>query len=133
VRAGGRAPILEPQACSSLAWRDHQARWRVRQLVRDRAALPGLRPGSIYLGAGRGRRLRRRLGLEAADAVADVDPWPVDVDRSDWGSVAPISLHWRIVSLLFLDLPSVADLERGLADRKADVVARGWPAKRGSG
>ena len=83
----------------------------------------------------------QRLALEAAHAIADADPWPVEYDRSDWGSVTPISLYRRrladdppaqtlrttrrIVSLPLLDLPSVADLERELADRKADLVARG--------
>ena len=82
-----------------------------------------------------------RLALEAAHAIADADPWPVEFDRSDWGSVTPISLYRRrvaddppaqplrtarrIVSLPLLDLPSVADLERELAERKADLAARG--------
>ena len=68
-----------------------------------------------------------RLALEAAHAVADADPvgrsW---IDRSDWGSVTPISLYRRrladeqptqvlrtarrIVSLPLLELPSVDDL-----------------------
>ena len=83
----------------------------------------------------------QRVALEAAHAIADADPWPVEFDRSDWGSVTPISLYRRrvaddppgqplrtarrIVSLPLLDLPSVADLERELAERKADLVARG--------
>ena len=83
----------------------------------------------------------QRIALEAAHAIADADPWPVEFDRSDWGSVTPISLYRRrvaedppaqplrtsrrIVSLPLLDLPSVADLERELAERKADLVARG--------
>jgi hypothetical protein len=83
----------------------------------------------------------QRLALEAAHAIADADPWPVEFERSDWGSVTPISLYRRrlaadppgqplrtsrrIVSLPLLDLPSVADLERELAERKADLAARG--------
>lgn len=81
-----------------------------------------------------------RLALEAVHAIADADPWATEVDRSDWGSVTPISLYRRrladdqppqvlrtarrIVSLPFLDLPTVADLERELAERRADLVAR---------
>ena len=37
----------------------------------------------------------------------------------------PLRTTRRIVSLPLLDLPSVADLERELAERKADLVARG--------
>ena len=65
-----------------------------------------------------------RLALEAGHAIADADPWAVEIDRSDWGSVTPISLYRRrlaaeqppqvlrtarrIVSLPLLELPSVA-------------------------
>ena len=82
-----------------------------------------------------------RLALEAQHAIADADPWDVEIDRSDWGSVTPISLYRRrladeqppqllrtarrIVSLPLLDLPSVADLERELEERRGDLVARG--------
>lgn len=81
-----------------------------------------------------------RLALEAAHASADAHPWEIDIDRSDWGSVTPISLYRRrladeqprqvlrtarrIVSLPLLDLPSVADLERELQERRADLIAR---------
>jgi neutral ceramidase len=81
-----------------------------------------------------------RLALEAAHAVADADPWAMEIDRSDWGSVTPISLYRkrladeqpaqvlrtarRIVSFPLLPLPSVADLERELAERRADLAAR---------
>jgi neutral ceramidase len=81
-----------------------------------------------------------RIALEAAHAVADANPWAVEVDRSDWGSVTPISLYRRrladdqppqalrstrrIVSLPFLELPPAKDLERELAERRADLVAR---------
>ena len=36
-----------------------------------------------------------RIALEAAHAVADASPWAVEIDRSDWGSVTPISLYRR--------------------------------------
>ena len=86
-----------------------------------------------------------RLALEAAHAIADADPWAVEIDRSDWGSVTPISLYRRrlaaeqppqvlrtarrIVSLPLLDLPSVADLGAELAERRADLAARGRPGE----
>ena len=72
-----------------------------------------------------------RLALETAHALADADPWVVEIDHSDWGSVTPISLYRRrladeqppqplrtarrIVSLPFLELPPAVDLERELA------------------
>ena len=81
-----------------------------------------------------------RLALEAAHAIADQEPWAVSIDRSDWGSVTPISLYRRrladdqsgqvlrfarrIVSLPLLELPEVAELERELAERRADLAAR---------
>lgn len=81
-----------------------------------------------------------RIALEAARAVADADPWATEVDRGDWGSVTPISLYRRrladtqapqllrstrrIVSLPLLELPTSADLERELSDRRADLAAR---------
>lgn len=81
-----------------------------------------------------------RIAIEAAHAVADADPWLVEIDRSDWGSVTPISLYRRrladeqppqplrtarrIVSFPLLDLPSVEDLERELGERRADLAAR---------
>jgi hypothetical protein len=81
-----------------------------------------------------------RIAMEAHHAIIDAAPWAIEIDRSDWGSVTPISLYRRrladdqppqvlrtgrrIVSLPFLDLPAVADLERELAERRADLVAR---------
>lgn len=81
-----------------------------------------------------------RVALEAQHAVAGTDPWAIEIDRSDWGSVTPISLYRRrladeqppqvlrtarrIVSLPFQDLPSAADLERELEERRADLIAR---------
>lgn len=81
-----------------------------------------------------------RLALEAAHAVADVDPRAIEIDRSEFGSVTPIHLYRRrvaddqpaqalatarrIVSLPLLDLPPVADLERELEERRADLEAR---------
>jgi neutral ceramidase len=81
-----------------------------------------------------------RLALEVAHAVADADPWQVEIDRSDWGSVTPISLYRRrladvqppqvlrtarrIVSLPLLELPLVAELERELDERRADLSTR---------
>lgn len=81
-----------------------------------------------------------RIALEAVHAIADAEPWAVDIDRSDWGSVTPISLYRRrvadgqppqllrtarrIVSLPLLELPSVVDLERELGERRADLAAR---------
>lgn len=81
-----------------------------------------------------------RVALEAAHAIADAHPWSVQIDRSDWGSVTPISLYRRrlagvqppqtlrstrrILSLPLLELPPVADLERELADRRADLATR---------
>ncbi len=85
-------------------------------------------------------RFGARLAEEAHHAIIDADPWAVEIDRSDWGSVTPISLYRRrladeqppqvlrtarrIVSLPLLELPSVADLERELAERRADLIAR---------
>jgi hypothetical protein len=81
-----------------------------------------------------------RVALEAHHAVADAHPWAIEIDRSDWGSVTPISLYRRrladeqppqplrmarrIVSLPLLELPPVADLERELVERRADLVSR---------
>ncbi len=81
-----------------------------------------------------------RLALEAAHAIADADPWAIEIDRSDWGSVSPISLYRRrraevqggqtlktsrrIVALPLLDLPSVAELEQELVERRSDLLAR---------
>ncbi len=81
-----------------------------------------------------------RIALEAAHAVADASPWAVEIDRSDWGSVTPISLYRRrladaqptqalrsarrIVSLPLVELPPPEDLERELAERRADLATR---------
>ena len=82
-----------------------------------------------------------RVALEAQHALADAEPWTVEIDRSDWGSVTPIALYRRrlaarqpaqrlatarrIVSLPLMDLPPVADLESELAERRADLQGRG--------
>ena len=81
-----------------------------------------------------------RLALEAAHAVADRDPREIEMEHLDWGSVTPISLYRRrlaagqpepllrsarrIVSLPLLAAPPVADLERELAERRADLRRR---------
>ena len=81
-----------------------------------------------------------RIALEAHHATVDTEPWQVEIDRSDWGSVTPISLYRRrladdqpsqalrstrrIVSLPLLPLPPIADLERELAERRADLMVR---------
>ncbi len=81
-----------------------------------------------------------RVALEAIHATADAEPWALDIDRSDWGSVTPISLYRRrvaddqppqalrtarrIVSLPLLDPPSVEGLERELVERRADLATR---------
>lgn len=82
----------------------------------------------------------RRLALEATHAVADAHPWPIEIDRSDWGSVTPISLYRRrlaleqppqplrsarrIVSLPLFEPPPVADLEHELVERREDLAVR---------
>jgi hypothetical protein len=81
-----------------------------------------------------------RLALEAHHAIADAGPWVTDIERSDWGSVTPISLYRRrladvqppqvlgtarrIVSLPLQDLPPIDDLRRELEERRADLEAR---------
>lgn len=128
--------------------------------LRDSLAANGIRPGgvTVFLQGAAGDALPleafrdddgalvaaevfgERLALEAVHAIAHADPWAVEIDRSDWGSVTPISLYRRrladeqppqvlrtarrIVSLPLLELPSVADLERELAERRADLIAR---------
>ncbi len=81
-----------------------------------------------------------RLALEAAHVIADLDPRPTTIERSDYGSVAPISLYRRrlvqdppaqllrtarrLVTLPFQDLPAVEALDSELGDRRADLAAR---------
>jgi neutral ceramidase len=81
-----------------------------------------------------------RLALEAEHAMSDAEPWAIEVDRSDWGSVTPISRYRRrlavaqpppplrtgrrIVSLPLLDAPAIPDLQRELEDRREDLAAR---------
>ncbi|MEO6206404.1 MAG: hypothetical protein ABIP77_00455 [Candidatus Limnocylindrales bacterium] len=81
-----------------------------------------------------------RLALEAHHAIVDVDPWAVEIDRSDWGSVTPIALYRRrladeqptqvlrtsrrIVSLPLLELPPIDGLRRELDERRADLESR---------
>ena len=81
-----------------------------------------------------------RLALEAAHAIADRDPREIVVERLAYGSVTPISLYRRrladvqpvpalrsarrVVPLPLLEAPPVADLERELGDRRADLQRR---------
>ncbi|MGK2851465.1 MAG: hypothetical protein ACSLFN_11205 [Candidatus Limnocylindrales bacterium] len=81
-----------------------------------------------------------RIALAAHHAIVDSEPWAVEIERSDWGSVTPISLYRRrlaevqptqvlrtsrrIVSLPLLDLPPIDDLRRELEERRADLAAR---------
>ncbi|MEO5964303.1 MAG: hypothetical protein ABIR11_02465, partial [Candidatus Limnocylindrales bacterium] len=90
---------------------------------------------------GSAKAVGERLALEAAHAIADRDPRAIDVARLGYGSVTPIHLYRRrlardqplpvlrsarrIVSLPLLDAPPPADLERELAERRADLQARG--------
>jgi hypothetical protein len=128
--------------------------------LRDSLSDLGLRPGAVtvFLQGAAGdalpleafrdddaaevaaQRFGERVALEAHHAIADVDPWAIEIEHADWGSVTPISLYRRrlaaeqpaqllrtarrIVSLPLLDLPPVADLERELAERRADLTAR---------
>lgn len=84
--------------------------------------------------------LGERVALEAAHAVADAEPWDITIDRSDWGSVTPISLYRRrladeqppqplrsvrrIVSLPLMELARIEDLERELGERREDLSGR---------
>jgi len=77
-----------------------------------------------------------RLGLEAVHAVVDKDPRVIEIEKVNYGSVTPISLYRRRVvspqpsqpiasARKVLQLPlnpslSVADMEKELAERKAD-------------
>jgi neutral ceramidase len=81
-----------------------------------------------------------RIALEAAHAVADRDPRELVVERLEYGSVTPIGLYRRrlavaqpepalrsvrrIVRLPLLAAPPVEDLERELAERRADLARR---------
>jgi hypothetical protein len=81
-----------------------------------------------------------RIAVEAHHAIVDAHPWAIEIERADWGSVTPIALYRRrlaaeqppqvlrtarrIVSLPLLDLPPIADLERELDERRADLQAR---------
>ena len=81
-----------------------------------------------------------RLALEAAHAVVDRDPREIEARQLDYGSVTPISLYRRhlaaaqpeplvrsvrrIVSLPLLQAPPAADMERELAERRADLRRR---------
>lgn len=128
--------------------------------LRDSLSNLGLRPGAVtvFLQGAAGdalpleafrdddaaeaaaERFGERVALEAQRAMADADPWAVEIEHMDWGSVTPISLYRRrlsaeqpaqvlrtarrVVFLPLLDLPPVADLERELAERRADLAAR---------
>jgi hypothetical protein len=81
-----------------------------------------------------------RIALEAHRAIIDREPWAVQIDRSEWGSVTPISLYRRrladdqppqllrttrrIVSLPLQEPPPIDQLERELAERRVDLEAR---------
>ena len=81
-----------------------------------------------------------RIAMAAHNAIIDAHPWAIEIDRSDWGSVTPISRYRRrladvqppqalattrrIVSLPLLGLPPIDELERELAERRADLEAR---------
>ncbi len=129
--------------------------------LRDSLAANGLRPGGVTLflqgAAGDALPLEsfrddegtawiaaammgERIALEAHHAIIDREPWTTDVERSDWGSVTPISLYRRrladvqppqllrtarrIVSLPLQDAPPIEDLRRELGERRADLEAR---------
>jgi hypothetical protein len=82
----------------------------------------------------------RRLGLEAAHAVADAEPRVMEVERLPFGSVTPISLYRRrpapeqppqvlatarrVVALPLLEAPGTDELGSELAEREADLAAR---------
>jgi neutral ceramidase len=81
-----------------------------------------------------------RLALEAAHAVADLDPRPMTIDRTAYGSVTPISLYRRrladdppeqplravrrLVDLPLLELPTAGSLEEELVERRTDLERR---------
>ncbi len=85
-------------------------------------------------------RMGARLGLEAAHAVADAEPRILSTEKLDYGSVTPISLYRRVgqadqpapviatarreVRLPLLDPPAAEDLQRELAERKAELQGR---------
>lgn len=85
-------------------------------------------------------RFGARLALAAAHAIADADPRATAIERRGYGSVTPISLYRRrvaaqqppqllrsarrIVRLPLLAPPSIDELERELAERRADLAAR---------
>ena len=85
-------------------------------------------------------RVGERIAMEAHHAIIDREPWAIDIERSDWGSVTPISLYRRrladvqrpqvlrtgrrIVELPLQDLPPIDDLRRELDERRADLLAR---------
>jgi neutral ceramidase len=130
--------------------------------LRDSLAANGLRPGAVtvFLQGAAGDALPleafredeegaalvaasnmgERIALEAHHAIIDHEPWATDIERSDWGSVTPISLYrrrladiqppqllrtaLRIVSLPLQDLPTIDHLRRELGERRADLEAR---------
>ncbi len=85
-------------------------------------------------------RFGARLALEAARAIADADPRALTIERLDYGSVTPISLYRRrvaaeqptqvlrsarrVIRLPLLAAPSIDEIERELAERRADIAAR---------
>jgi hypothetical protein len=82
----------------------------------------------------------QRLALEAAHAIADAEPRRLEIEKLAYGSVTPISLYRRrlaadqpaqalatarrIVSLPLLEPPPAEELERELAERRADLAGR---------
>ena len=104
------------------------------------------RPSSTTAGPRGGALFGERLALEAAHAVADADPWVVDIDHRVRGSVTPITLYRRrladeqppqplrttrrIVALPLLQLPPAADLESELAERSEDLADAPTEARR---
>jgi hypothetical protein len=93
--------------------------------------------GAAFVAA---ENMGERIALEAHHAIIDHEPWAIDIERSDWGSVTPISLYRRrladvqppqllrtnrrIVSLPLQDLPAIEDLRRELVERRVDLDAR---------
>lgn len=129
--------------------------------LRDALAANGVRPGgvTVFLQGAAGDALPlesfhedeeaarlaadsvgERIALEAQHAIVDHEPWAVEIDRSDWGSVTPISLYRRrladvqppqvlrtarrIVSLPLQEPPPIDDLRRELGERRADLESR---------
>jgi hypothetical protein len=122
-----------------------------------RNRLEALRPGSttVYLQGAAGDVLPlegfyddagpevafgERLALEAAHAIADVDPHASRIDRLEYGSLTPIMRYRRrvaedqrpqviatvrrVIALPLQDAPSVPEMRAELSEREADLDAR---------